>query len=67
MGVVVDAVSSVIDLQASQIEPAPDLGESTRFRYVIGMGKVDQDLVILLDIAATLSPQEMEQAQAIAA
>ncbi len=67
MGVIVDAVSSVIDLQTSQIEPAPDLGESTRFRYVIGMGKVDQDLVILLDIAATLSPQEMEQAQAIAA
>ena len=67
MGVIVDAVSSVIDLKAEQVEPAPDLGESTRLRYVIGMGKYESELVILLDIAATLSPQEMEQAQAMAA
>jgi purine-binding chemotaxis protein CheW len=67
MGVIVDAVSSVIELQASQIEPAPSLGDTERYRYLIGMGKVEQDLVILLDVAATLSPQEMEQAQAIAA
>jgi purine-binding chemotaxis protein CheW len=67
MGVIVDAVSSVIDLKSEQVEPAPDLGESTRLRYVIGMGKYENELVILLDIAATLSPQEMEQAQAMAA
>jgi purine-binding chemotaxis protein CheW len=67
MGVIVDAVSSVIELSAAQVEPAPELGESTRLRYVIGMGKYEDDLVILLDVAATLSQQEMEQAQSHAA
>ncbi len=67
MGVIVDSVSSVIDLPAGQVEPAPEMGESTRLRYVIGMGKVENDLVILLDIAATLSAQELEAAHQIAA
>ncbi len=67
LGVIVDAVSSVIELGASQIEPAPELGDQSRLRFVLGMGKFENQVIILLDVAATLSAEELEQTQALAA
>jgi purine-binding chemotaxis protein CheW len=66
MGVIVDAVSSVIELQASQIEPAPVIGASPQLQFVIGMGKLDELVLILLDVAATLSAEERESTQGLA-
>jgi purine-binding chemotaxis protein CheW len=67
MGVIVDAVNSVIELQSAQIEPPPVLGETARLKFVVGMGKVESQVIILLDVAATLSAQELEAAQSLAA
>lgn len=67
LGVIVDGVNSVIDLAASQIEPAPELGDQSHLKFVLGMGKVENQVIILLDVAATLSTEELEQAQSLGA
>ena len=67
MGAIVDSVNSVIELATAQIEAAPVLGDASKLKFVTGMGKVDSQVLILLDVAATLSPEELEQAQKIAA
>jgi purine-binding chemotaxis protein CheW len=66
IGMIVDSVSGVIELVQAQIEPAPSLGEATRSGYVIGMGKVEDQVVILVDIVRALSREELLQAQEIA-
>ncbi|NBT36183.1 MAG: chemotaxis protein CheW, partial [Betaproteobacteria bacterium] len=67
LGVIVDSVSSVIELAATQIEPPPELGDQSRLKFVLGMAKVETHVLILLDVAATLSPEELEQTHSIAA
>jgi purine-binding chemotaxis protein CheW len=51
MGVVVDEVSEVININAEHIEAPPDLGGASGDSFLCGMGKVDGKVVILLDMA----------------
>lgn len=55
MGILVDAVSEVLDIQDSQIEDAPAFGTGVDTRFILGMGKVNNAVKILLDIDAVLS------------
>jgi purine-binding chemotaxis protein CheW len=55
MGVVVDTVSEVLDIAGEQIEPVPDFGASLDTDYILGMGKIDDAVKILLDIDKVLS------------
>ena len=55
MGVVVDAVSAVLEIPASDIEPAPEFGANIRTDFIHGMGKVGGKFVILLDPDKVLS------------
>jgi purine-binding chemotaxis protein CheW len=54
-GVVVDAVSAVLDIPAAEIEPAPSFGTRIRGDFIAGMGKVNGRFVILLDVDAVLA------------
>jgi len=54
VGVIVDTVLEVIDLGANEIEPSPDYGTSVEEKCIIGLGKKDKDLTILLDIERAL-------------
>jgi purine-binding chemotaxis protein CheW len=54
IGMIVDAVSEVLRLPISQIEPPSELVASIETDLIRGVGKRDQDLVILLDIYKTL-------------
>ncbi|CAM2155457.1 purine-binding chemotaxis protein CheW [Pararobbsia alpina] len=60
VGVVVDAVSEVVDIDAADIEPPPSFGARVRVDFIQGMGKVKGRFVILLDLARVLSLDEME-------
>lgn len=64
VGMIVDAVSGVIDLTEEQIEPRPVMGEESRLAYVIGMGKIDNSVVILVDIVKALGHDELTKIQA---
>jgi purine-binding chemotaxis protein CheW len=60
MGVVVDGVSEVLNLNGSEIEDTPDFGEGFSRGYLLGMAKVKGKVKILLDIDRVLSSQEMQ-------
>jgi purine-binding chemotaxis protein CheW len=59
MGVVVDAVNAVLDIAASEIEPAPAFGARIRTDFMEGMGKVNGKFVILLNVNHVLSIAEI--------
>ena len=60
IGLVVDTVSEVIDIPESQIEPPPRTGKGTESRYIKGMGKVEEEVKILLDVNKLLFDDELE-------
>jgi len=68
LGLMVDAVSEVIEIPASQIEPAPQFGSAVRREFIKGVGKVAGKFVIILDPEKALDVEEMaglvERAQA---
>jgi purine-binding chemotaxis protein CheW len=69
LGLMVDAVSEVIDIRESQIEPAPQFGATIRRDFIRGMAKVDGDFIVILEPERALDIDEMaqlsEQTQAV--
>ena len=59
MGVVVDAVNAVLEIPRSEIEPAPAFGAKIRTDFIEGMGKVNGNFVILLNVNEVLSIDEI--------
>lgn len=59
IGVMVDAVNEVLEIPASEIEPAPSFGANIRADFINGMGKVNDRFVIILDVDHVLSLEEM--------
>ena len=59
IGVVVDAVNEVLEIPASEIEPAPVFGAKIRADFIEGMGKVGGKFVIILNVARVLSIEEI--------
>ena len=59
IGIMVDAVSEVLDIPASEIEPPPTFGAKIRADFISGMGKVAGKFVILLSINKVLSVEEI--------
>jgi purine-binding chemotaxis protein CheW len=56
---VVDSVSDVINLDAGQIKPAPEMGSAVHTDYLTGIGTVDQRMMILIDIDRLMSSGDM--------
>ena len=63
LGALADSVQEVIDLEAGQIEPPPRLGTSIRAEFIRGMGKRDENFVIILDVDKVFSSDEMALVQ----
>jgi purine-binding chemotaxis protein CheW len=59
IGIMVDAVSEVLEIGAADIEPPPAFGAKIRADFIAGMGKVASKFVIILDILRVLSVEEM--------
>jgi len=59
IGVVVDTVNAVLDIPASEIEPPPSFGAHIRTEFIQGMGKVNGQFVVLLDVDRILAADEM--------
>jgi purine-binding chemotaxis protein CheW len=64
IGVLVDAVSEVLDIPPAEIEPPPSFGAQIRADFIFGMGKVGGKFVIILDIDQLLSADEIAQISA---
>jgi len=59
IGIVVDAVSEVLEVSAADIEPSPAFGAKIRADFIEGMGKIAGKFVIILDIQKVLSVEEI--------
>lgn len=58
VGLVVDAVSEVFDLPRANIEPTPPLGQSSEGKCISGLGKVGEEVKLILDAKRLLSSGE---------
>jgi purine-binding chemotaxis protein CheW len=67
VGVVVDSVSDVLTLTHEQIKAAPSLSTSLDTRYIMGLGTVDQRMLILVDIEKLMSSKDMELMEEVVA
>ncbi len=61
MGLVVDAVSDVLDIDHKDIQPAPQFGANVDVRFLNGIGKSGDKLVALLDIDCLLIDSDMPE------
>lgn len=59
MGIVVDTVEEVQDIPEENIDPAPNFGGEIDTDYIEGMGKIDENVIILLDIDRVLSDEQL--------
>jgi len=59
VGMVVDSVSDVLTLNPEQIKPAPTMGSALDTDYLIGLGTIDERMLILLDVDKLMSSPEM--------
>ena len=63
LGALADSVQEVLDLEPGQIEPAPRIGTRLRTEFIRGMGKRDEQFVIILDIDRIFSVDELSLVQ----
>lgn len=59
MGIVVDAVSDVYDVNSEEMKPAPDFGSVVNIEFVKGLATVAEKMIIILDIDHLLSGDEI--------
>ena len=59
MGIVVDAVSEVMNIKGEDIEQTPNFGTKLNTEYILGMAKTDSKVRILLDIDKVLNNAEI--------
>lgn len=59
VGVIVDAVSEVVEIRHDQIEPPPAFGARIRTDFIAGMGKIDGRFVIILNVDRVLSLDDL--------
>ena len=67
MGMVVDSVSDVITLTPEHIKPAPEMGSVLDTNHLIGLGTLDERMLILVDIDKLMSSNEMGLIEKLAA
>lgn len=66
MGILVDAVSEVLDIKGEEIEKSPEFGCDIDTSFILGIGKVKNSVKILLDIDRVLTSADLESAENIA-
>ncbi|MBC7963262.1 MAG: chemotaxis protein CheW [Steroidobacteraceae bacterium] len=60
IGMVVDGVSDVVALGPEQIKPAPEMGTALDTGYITGLGTLNDQMLILVDIEKLMSSEEMQ-------
>ena len=59
MGIVVDGVSDVISLDMEQMRPTPEFGSVIDTEYIMGLGTVEERMLILVDIEKLMGSTDM--------
>jgi len=67
LGVLADSVQEVVEMEPGLIEPPPQLGTKLNTEFIKGMGKVENDFVMILDIDKVFSANDLSDIQGNAA
>jgi len=59
IGIIIDQVKAVTDLDENRIESVPEIGSKIRSDFIEGIGKVDDQFVILLNVKNILNIEEL--------
>lgn len=65
IGLLVDTVNEVLNIPEEQVDPPPKTHSGVKSSYIMGMGKVEKQVKILLDIEKILHEEEIEQVQQV--
>ncbi len=63
LGVLADSVQEVVEMEPQNIEPPPKIGTKLNTDFIKGMGKVDDDFVMILDIDKIFSVNQLGDLQ----
>ncbi len=63
IGALADSVQEVLELEPDQIEPAPKIGTKLSTDFIKGMGKREDEFIIILDINKVFSTDELSIVQ----
>jgi len=66
VGALADAVREVLEIKSDAIEPPPRLGTRLNTEFIKGMGKIDEEFLILLDIDKIFNSDELALVQEVA-
>jgi purine-binding chemotaxis protein CheW len=58
-GLVVDAVSDVLDIDSASVRPTPDFGSGADTRFIRGVASMGEKLVVLLDIDRLVTEEDV--------
>ena len=64
-GLIVDEVEDVIDFADDQVDPAPGMGQQINQRFIGGMGKLEEEVIILLSLEHVLKENELKELKAV--
>ena len=65
IGLLVDTVNEVLNIPEEQVDPPPKTHSGIKSSYIMGMGKVENQVKILLDIEKILQEGELEQIEQV--
>jgi purine-binding chemotaxis protein CheW len=65
VGLIVDAVSEVMNIQEQNVVPPPDLNKGSSNKYIKGIGKVGSEVKLLLDCNKLLNDDEVQNLESI--
>lgn len=61
LGFIVDSVTGIIRVPGNEIEPVPDMLDNVNRRYLANVAKIDDELILILDLKKILTPDEEDQ------
>jgi len=61
VGLIVDSVREVLDLTAEQIQKPPQLGNSAETSFIQGLGKFNDEVIILVDVLKAFSKEVLSE------
>jgi len=65
VGLLVDTVNEVLNIPEKHVDPPPKTHSGVKSNYIMGMGKVEDQVKILLNIEKILQEEELEQIQQV--
>jgi purine-binding chemotaxis protein CheW len=65
VGLIVDAVSEVMTIQDQDVVPPPDLNKGSSNKYIKGIGKVGNEVKLILDCSKLLNDDEAQNLEII--